>query len=127
MRLDQFHQASRIVIRLRRNSNQWQSSGLKHLIHKFIPILAITAVVAGIVEFHAAQGSHGRRIADQEIDMLAVDLVPVALVLVGPSHEEDVSQIHLGTDDNPITKGGAENLVERQFRRRQKIISLAVG
>lgn len=72
-------------------------------------------------------GGTAMSIADQEIDVLAVDLVPKALVLVGSGHEENVSQIHLETDDGSITDGSAENSVERQFRRREKIIPLAVG
>lgn len=59
--------------------------------------------------------------------MLAVDLVPKALVLVGPGHEENVCLIHLGADDGPITDGGTENSVKRQFRCREKIVPLAVG
>lgn len=112
MRLNPLPQNGRTVIRLRRNADQRQAGNAKNLIHKFIPILAIPAVVAGIIQFNPAKRLHRFRMAEQEINVLPVDLVPIPLVLVGPGHEEDVSEIHFRTDDGPITEGHAENAVK---------------
>jgi hypothetical protein len=60
------------------------------LVDKLVSLLAITSSMAGVVEFDAAAWFHRGGIAQQKINMLAVDLVAPALILVRPNYEKDI-------------------------------------
>ena len=69
------------VTSLRRDMEQGQLSDGKDLIHEGIPFTPILAPVTAVVQFDANQWLHRRRVAEQKIDVLAVDLVPVGAEL----------------------------------------------
>ncbi len=68
---------------LDRHPQQWNPGCFKYLIHKLIAFLAIIALVALVVQFDPQEGTHRLGVAQQKIDMLAVDFVGVNPVLAG--------------------------------------------
>lgn len=62
---------------LDRHAHQWDPGCFKNLIHKLIPLLAILALVALVVQFNPEEGTHRFGVTEQKIDMLAVNLVGV--------------------------------------------------
>jgi hypothetical protein len=57
--------------------------------------LPIRTLVACVIQLDAQHRPHGGRVAQEEVDVLAIDAVAIALVLVGSNHEEDIREIHL--------------------------------
>jgi hypothetical protein len=64
---------------LDRHAHQRNPGRFKYLIHKLIAFLAVIALVALVIQFDPQEGTHCLGVAQQEVDMLAVDLVGVDL------------------------------------------------
>lgn len=79
--------------------------GLEHFINELVPLPPVVTVVAGIVEFDTALRFHRGRIEQQKVNVLAVDLVPVGVVLVGAHGEENVAHVDLRAHDRPPAHG----------------------
>jgi hypothetical protein len=62
-------------------SQQWNSGGFKYLVYKLVPFLAIVALVALVVQFNSEEGTYRLGVAEQKVDMLAVNFVGVDAVL----------------------------------------------
>ncbi len=68
---------------LDRHPQQRNPGCFKYLIHKLIAFLAVIALVAFVIQFDPQEGTHRLGVAQQKINMLAVDLVGVNPVLAG--------------------------------------------
>lgn len=105
---------------------QRHSGCLEYAIHELVPFLPVPPTVAGIIQLDAHARAHCRWIADQEIDVLPVDLVSIRLVLVRAGDIEHVAEVDFRADDCPTPNCQSENAVKRELGGREKVVTLPV-
>ncbi len=89
--------------------------GGKHLVHERVPLDPVWAAVAGVVQFDAHDRVERLGIAEQKINVLAVDFVVVAPVFVRASDVEDVAQGNFGAHEHFRADQFVQHVEERQF------------
>jgi hypothetical protein len=72
--------------------------GSERAVDELVAGLAGGTLMGGVVQLDGGDGAHGGRLAEHEVQVLAVDAVPVGLVLFAGGDEEDISQVDLGAD-----------------------------
>jgi len=82
---------------------QRQPGCLEHRIHKPVPLLSGCTFVARVIQLEPKERTHCHGVAQEEVHMLAVDAVSVALVLVRANHEEHICKVHLGAHGGPMS------------------------
>jgi len=76
-------QVSHGIRRFDRDADQGQTGGLEDVLHELVAGLPVTALMAFIVQLDACQGADGLGVTQQEIRVLAVDLIAVDAELAG--------------------------------------------
>ena len=82
--LQQAGQLGGVVGVAHRLAQQGQTRRGKHLLDQLVAGLAIGGVVAGVVQLQAEQGTHGFWLAEQKVDVFAVDFVAIDLIVAQP-------------------------------------------
>jgi hypothetical protein len=76
-----------------------QAGGGQNLIDKGVALAAIGAVVRGVVELDHQARDERARLADDEVDALSLDFVPVGLVTPRPGlYLDQITEANLGED-----------------------------
>jgi hypothetical protein len=97
---------------------QGQLSGGEDLIDEGIPILPIRTLVTLVVEFNTQYRLHRSRVAEQKIDVLAVNLVCVnakAALVVRRFDPEDIRERDFAVEHGATGDSGSEHPVERLY------------
>ena len=93
---------------------QRQSGCIEYAIHELVPLLPVSPTVTGIIQLDAQTRTHCRWIADQEINVLPVNLISVGLVLVRPNDIDHVAEV--GADDR---KSASDLVITSRFHEHQ--------
>lgn len=107
-----------VVACLNRKTYEFQSGHLEHFINEGIASLAVALAMTRVVQFDTCKRFHRARIAQDEVDMLAIDLVAKPLVLVGLGDKEQIVQVYLRAYHDSIAYGRLEYSIEREFSLR---------
>lgn len=122
-----FGQFPRVVSAPGEEMEQGKICRLKGFVHKFVTYLPVGTIVTGIVQFNAQDGVHRLRITEQKAQVLLDDATAIALIFVGASYKKDVGQANFRTNDRPVARHVAEDMIERELRGRKEVIVDTIG
>ncbi len=90
--------------------------------------MSVFQFVTAVVQFDRDQRTQRLRIAQHEVDVLAINPVRVGAVLLAIARlrKEQVAQAHLGTDLHPAAHDRPQHLVETQFGGGQEVLPEAI-
>jgi hypothetical protein len=108
---------------------QGKPGSFEHLVYERISLLTIWALMAFVVQFDAHKRTQRRWVAQQEVNMLAVNLVGVhaELAAVVGFNPEQIAEIHFGEQQCLLTDNGLQHLEVAQFGGREEIIAQEIG
>ena len=96
-------------------------------VHEGITLLAIFALVGGVVQFDDQERGEGIRVTEHEVHVLAIDPVEMVSGLRGaPRDFQEIAEPDLGEDRVALIDGLAEDPIERALRCREERGSLLV-
>ena len=119
-----------LISLLRRKSHQWNPCRLQRLIDKCIPLPTILALMGAVIQFYRCNQGEAVGLADDEIEMLEVDLVPGRLAQAFAESFDrlyHVAETDLAEDDEGVAQRLLQHTVKGAFGRREEFAATFEG